>query len=736
MAYRDLSIKERAAIIRAGVSAGVHNMRDIEEMYNMKTSPDNNPDYDMEGYIKENPTALFNHEGHYPDTYKLPNHPTFSDESKYHSSATPGGHWSREGFYAPSDYVLNRQEGWNNFLKRFYEQERGTGAVPVFRGGVMLPEIEVQGRKFEDGGDEESYSNIDYLSELISLLKNPDYYGGAHLSKGFHDKTIDLINNPIVRPIAKRIATRGMHQSPSANRSPSELKEAIFSKDKLAYTGGVEDVLEYNTLPSGNTIPYWNWNNPKRDLVSLFIKGKPGKRSDLRLLEGDNDRGFSYKKYIEKHYPGEEIRTYEGKFPQQGIIEVSPKGYALAKLLGTKFSNIGHYKEASNDVQSDNVASYRIHYNVWDGKPELVQTDLWDFGKDYNTKWNKNNYALSEIQNEVVTNLGTPFILKSINPIRISNTPNAQFENQMALDANAMGVMKYDAESDTYSPVVSLPEVTVSALYGNSIDDYGRETMLAKGGSMHIKPSKRGTFTAAASKHGKSVQAEITVTPNKFTEGGDINNREVKSNYLDAKDGPENILGRTKLAAQVLARMAQDAGWNPIGSGISNCTLTATQWIDPKNPIMNSRNIVNDPGKFGYVQVSAEDAVPGDLIIATDPLGDSRHTMLIEGFDKSNKPIVSYSKGMGTPDALVQDIPLDEYHRRDFIQGGNHLNDSFYRYLKNGIPLPEITVTPKQRSTGGPLYPFSFEKIPQIKTPVVRYKDTVPRIFDTGGELL
>lgn len=31
--------------------------------------------------------------------------------------------------------------------------------------------------------------------------------------------------------------------------------------------------------------------------------------------------------------------------------------------------------------------------------------------------------------------------------------------------------------------------------------------LLAEGGGIHIKPSKRGTFTAAATKHGKSVQA-------------------------------------------------------------------------------------------------------------------------------------------------------------------------------------------------------------------------------------
>lgn len=41
-------------------------------------------------------------------------------------------------------------------------------------------------------------------------------------------------------------------------------------------------------------------------------------------------------------------------------------------------------------------------------------------------------------------------------------------------------------------------------------DDYRRnllENVAAEGGRIHIKPSKRGTFTAAAKKHGKSVQA-------------------------------------------------------------------------------------------------------------------------------------------------------------------------------------------------------------------------------------
>ena len=42
---------------------------------------------------------------------------------------------------------------------------------------------------------------------------------------------------------------------------------------------------------------------------------------------------------------------------------------------------------------------------------------------------------------------------------------------------------------------------------GNTYTQTWEGNHYKKGGSIHIKPSKRGTFTAAASKHGKSVQA-------------------------------------------------------------------------------------------------------------------------------------------------------------------------------------------------------------------------------------
>jgi hypothetical protein len=52
-------------------------------------------DYDLRGLWKENPNTQPSGNLHFPDKYKLPNHPTFSDESIYFNQNTKdkGGHW-------------------------------------------------------------------------------------------------------------------------------------------------------------------------------------------------------------------------------------------------------------------------------------------------------------------------------------------------------------------------------------------------------------------------------------------------------------------------------------------------------------------------------------------------------------------------------------------------------------------------------------------------------------------
>ena len=79
-------------------------------------------DYDLRGLYESNPNVTPSSNMHFPDTFKLPNHPTFSNESKYYDSVTPGvgGYWG---------------EGDENFIKNPL-----IGApVPHMRQGGMLP---------------------------------------------------------------------------------------------------------------------------------------------------------------------------------------------------------------------------------------------------------------------------------------------------------------------------------------------------------------------------------------------------------------------------------------------------------------------------------------------------------------------------------------------------------------------------------------------------------------------
>lgn len=61
---------------------------------------DSGADYDLRGAFKAGLAA--NSEGHWPDTFKKPNHPTFSVESVYaRQHPELAGRWDGEQFIAP-----------------------------------------------------------------------------------------------------------------------------------------------------------------------------------------------------------------------------------------------------------------------------------------------------------------------------------------------------------------------------------------------------------------------------------------------------------------------------------------------------------------------------------------------------------------------------------------------------------------------------------------------------------
>jgi len=65
---------------------------------------DSGEDYDLRGAFKAGLTPD-RKTGHWPDTYKKPNHPTFSDESRYAKFGKPG-RWEGETFIANNERAV------------------------------------------------------------------------------------------------------------------------------------------------------------------------------------------------------------------------------------------------------------------------------------------------------------------------------------------------------------------------------------------------------------------------------------------------------------------------------------------------------------------------------------------------------------------------------------------------------------------------------------------------------
>jgi hypothetical protein len=101
-------------------------------------------DYDMEGYKaavksgKIKPRA--GEEDHYPDTYKLPNHPTFSEQSKYSNADAQGGKWQEgEGgryYFHPSEHNLKNRSPEK--LSEYFVNQEKKGTHLVLPSGELV----------------------------------------------------------------------------------------------------------------------------------------------------------------------------------------------------------------------------------------------------------------------------------------------------------------------------------------------------------------------------------------------------------------------------------------------------------------------------------------------------------------------------------------------------------------------------------------------------------------------
>jgi hypothetical protein len=98
----------------------------------------------MEGYKKAVKSGEIKprkgEEDHYPDTFKLPNHPTFSEQSKYSNEKTQGGVWQEgnEGryYFHPSEHNLKNKSPED--LGTYFTEREKKGTHVVLPDGQII----------------------------------------------------------------------------------------------------------------------------------------------------------------------------------------------------------------------------------------------------------------------------------------------------------------------------------------------------------------------------------------------------------------------------------------------------------------------------------------------------------------------------------------------------------------------------------------------------------------------
>jgi hypothetical protein len=197
--------------------------------------------------------------GHFPDDFKTPDHPTFSEESNYSSKGDPedkrpqGGSWvkndSGTDVFVHSDYTKKHADDTDDYLGADY---RDSGNVTLSYDGksVRLPSIEVYGKGNRDAAAREMREK---------------YKGN-----------VDLLNRPSVD--SKTMRAAGHDVADGSYASVYSSQNAFYDKSK----GGEREILYTPILPDGTVM--------RQKDVDDYIKGL-GEKGDIMEMDKPSNGG-------------------------------------------------------------------------------------------------------------------------------------------------------------------------------------------------------------------------------------------------------------------------------------------------------------------------------------------------------------------------------------------------------------------------------------------------------------
>ena len=331
--------------------------------------------------------------------------------------------------------------------------------------------------------------------------------------------------------------------------------------------GGEEDTIEGGTLEPSVIRAKKPWKLRMKDLayrigsenkggvgvsvpkiIKSLIKTRKGNTVEYdelkNFLYGPSRSGFvrsnspHHGPTFDKEYP-----EYEGRINALDTLYLPDDYKALMEELAKRNTNIYLNADVQHtdieDLDRYDAENYPMKLRIGtDGNIVGDAADVYDFGKHYMDTHRTGDWYndfLVGLEANLMQKVGTPYVVRHNNiPVKFVSKEDQNYDRAHhtieAWNRGETGFVKgyYGAEDN------ALKRAGIGPVKGASIEaaqrtqetydpylDTGEDITLFKdGGKIHIKKSKRGTFTAAAKKHGMGVQAfarKVLANPDEYS---------------------------------------------------------------------------------------------------------------------------------------------------------------------------------------------------------------------------
>lgn len=395
-------------------------------------------DYDLKGLWMSNPNVEPSPNMHFPDTYKLPNHKTFSNESIYFNDKTK----NNAGYWEETDSSFNYIP-YNPLVKDTVIERK----MP--NGGIVLPEVEVRAKrpkwkKYENNFESQfpkSQRVGQYLDPMARALGNSetlypdridkeydkdrnDYIARALIldrnSDKYTDKEKQIINSSIYKGRSKEDVYNNPQHLPIGGSNTAE--NILYDNSYLENVPGIRQVIQKLAKNSINNIDIAQGyrdndrsdNHPPEESYEEDHKGgstdyDKATFNPLAQFLGQ-DQGVSKSPYTPKDdylnfLPSYSLKdkmgitdnfkyTYAQQFiKDNGIEELKKKPYFLDGHTPSPYKSqpdLGNYKSGAAWDNERNLPYYFVS-DAWDFDPQ-------DYANKYSGNVNNSGPAISDPQ--------------------------------------------------------------------------------------------------------------------------------------------------------------------------------------------------------------------------------------------------------------------------------------------------------------------------------------------------